>query len=82
MKLFKKAFVNLLLFLLSKLNKEMILNSEELPNHFIIGFRRKIDPTKIRKFELNTELEFNYNQMAYLVKQEIPDALPILIRVK
>lgn len=60
----------------------MILNPEELPNHFIIGFRRKIDPTKIRKFELNTELEFNYNQMAYLVKQEIPDALPILIRVK
>ena len=59
-----------------------IENPEELPNHYIIGFRRKIEPSKIRKFELDTELEFNYNQFAYLVKQVIPDALPILVRVK
>lgn len=57
------------------------LNTENLST-FYIGFRRKADPGKIRIIKLDTELDFNYNQFAYLVKQEIPDALPILVRIK
>ena len=57
------------------------LNTENLST-FYIGFRRKVDPGKIRIIKLDTELNFNYNQFAYLVKQEIPDALPILVRIK
>ena len=49
---------------------------------FYIGFRRKSDPSKTRIIKLDTELKFNYNQFAYLVKQEIQDALPILVRIK
>ena len=49
---------------------------------FYIGFRRKSEPSKVRIIKLDTELKFNYNQFAYLVKQKIPDALPILVRVK
>lgn len=55
--------------------------TEEL-NTFYIGFRRKSAPSKVRIIKLDTELKFNYNQFAYLVKQEIPDALPILVRLK
>ena len=57
------------------------LNTENLST-FYIGFRRKVDPSKTRIIKLDTELDFNYNQFAYLVKQEIPDALPILVRIK
>ena len=61
-------------------------NAEELDTEnlstFYIGFRRKADPSKTRIIKLDTELKFNYNQFAYLVKQEIPDALPILVRIK
>ena len=57
------------------------LNTENLST-FYIGFRRKADPDKTRIIKLDTELDFNYNQFAYLVKQEIPDALPILVRIK
>ena len=57
------------------------VSSEELST-FYIGFRRKVDPGKTRIIKLDTELDFNYNQFAYLVKQEIPDALPILVRIK
>jgi len=56
-------------------------SAEEL-NTYYIGFRRKSEPTKVRIIKLDTELEFNYNQFAYLVKQEISDANPILVRVK
>lgn len=55
--------------------------SEELST-FYIGFRRRSEPSKTRIIKLDTELKFNYNQFAYLVKQEIPDALPILVRIK
>ena len=61
-------------------------NAEELDTEnlstFYIGFRRKSDPSKTRIIKLDTELKFNYNQFAYLVKQEIQDALPILVRIK
>ena len=57
------------------------VNPEEL-SIFYIGFRRKSDPSKTRIIKLDTELKFNYNQFAYLVKQEIPDALQILVRIK
>ena len=57
------------------------LNTENLST-FYIGFRRKVDTSKTRIIKLDTELDFNYNQFAYLVKQEIPDALPILVRIK
>ena len=61
-------------------------NAEELDTEnistFYIGFRRKSDTSKTRIIKLDTELKFNYNQFAYLVKQEIPDALPILVRIK
>ena len=57
------------------------LDTENLST-FYIGFRRKSDPSKTRIIKLDTELKFNYNQFAYLVKQEIQDALPILVRIK
>ena len=41
-----------------------------------------IKVTNINSFIEQIELKFNYNQFAYLVKQVIPDALPILVRVK
>ena len=46
------------------------LDTENLST-FYIGFRRKSDPSKTRIIKLDTELKFNYNQFAYLVKQEI-----------
>ena len=69
-----------------KTMEESVDTTEELDTEnlstFYIGFRRKSDPSKTRIIKLDTELKFNYNQFAYLVKQEIPDALPILVRVK
>ena len=66
--------------------EESVGNTEELDTEnlstFYIGFRRKADPSKTRIIKLDTELKFNYNQFAYLVKQEITDALPILVRIK
>ena len=69
-----------------KTMEESVDTTEELDTEnlstFYIGFRRKSDPSKTRIIKLDTELKFNYNQFAYLVKQEIPDALPILVRIK
>ena len=69
-----------------KTAEEPVASTEELDTEnlstFYIGFRRKSDPGKTRIIKLDTELDFNYNQFAYLVKQEIPDTLPILVRVK
>ena len=66
--------------------EEPVASTEELDTEnlstFYIGFRRKSDHSKTRIIKLDTELDFNYNQFAYLVKQEIPDALPILVRIK
>ena len=69
-----------------KTMEESVDTTEELDTEnlstFYIGFRRKSDPSKTRIIKLDTELKFNYNQFAYLVKQEIPDALQILVRIK
>lgn len=69
-----------------KTMEESVDTTEELDTEnlstFYIGFRRKSDPSKTRIIKLDTELKFNYNQFAYLVKQEIQDALPILVRIK
>ena len=69
-----------------KTAEEPVASTEELDTEnlstFYIGFRRKSDPGKTRIIKLDTELKFNYNQFAYLVKQEITDALPILVRIK
>ena len=67
-------------------DKTVTAPTEELDTEnistFYIGFRRKSDPSKTRIIKLDTELKFNYNQFAYFVKQEIQDALPILVRLK